>query len=133
MEKTLVILKPDAVKRKLIGEIITRFENKDLSIPHMKVATMSREQAVEHYGHVSDLPIFNDMIDYMTSGICIFMIIEGYNSISVVRNLIGSTNCFQALPGTIRGDFGLHKFQNLIHGSDSVESSNIEIKRFFEL
>jgi len=131
MEKTLVILKPDAVKRKLVGEIISRFEKKNLTINQMKVMNIEKEVALKHYNHVKKYSIFDDMIEYMTSGEVVVMIISGENAISIVRNMVGKTSCCESAPGTIRGDYGFHRFQNLIHASDSVESAELEIERFF--
>ena len=131
MERTLVILKPDAVRRKLIGEIITRFERKNLSINRMQIMNIDTAAMEVHYSHVKTLPIYEDMIRYMTSGPSVVMIIEGEKAIQTVRNMIGKTSTFDSPPGTIRGDFGLHTFQNLIHASDSPENVEIEINRFF--
>ena len=131
MERTLVILKPDAVRRKLIGEIISRFERKNLTITQMKVINIERDVALEHYAHVRELPIFGDMIKFITSGPVVAMIITGDNAIGTVRNMVGKTSSYESAPGTIRGDFGYHRFENLIHSSDSVESAELEIKRFF--
>lgn len=131
MDRTLVILKPDAVRRKLIGEIISRFERKNLAITHIKVMNIEKNVALEHYAHVKELPIFEDMINYMTSGPVVVMIINGDNVIRTVRNMVGKTSSFESAPGTIRGDLGYHRFENLIHASDSVESAELEIKRFF--
>ncbi|MDQ2085793.1 nucleoside-diphosphate kinase [Herbivorax sp. ANBcel31] len=131
MERTLVILKPDSVRRKLIGEIISRFERKNFTITHMKMMKIKKETARLHYAHVEGSPIFEDMIKYMTSGSVITMIVSGNKVISAIRNMIGKTSSFDSLPGTIRGDFGSHRFENLMHASDSVESAELEIKRFF--
>ncbi len=131
MERTLVILKPDAVERKLIGEIITRFEKRNFKIIDMKMTKISREKAEEHYSHISEMPFFDDMIDYITMGEVVIMILEGENVIKIVRNMIGKTSSIESSPGTIRGDFGYHRFMNLIHASDSVESAEKEIIRFF--
>ncbi|AEV68452.1 nucleoside-diphosphate kinase [Acetivibrio clariflavus] len=131
MERTLVILKPDAVRRKLIGEIISRFEKKNLTIDQMKIINIDRELALEHYAHVKGYSFFEDMINYITSGPVVVMIISGENAVTAVRNLVGKTNCLESPPGTIRGDYGFHRFENLIHASDSVESAELEIKRFF--
>lgn len=131
MERTLVILKPDAVRRKLIGEIISRFEKKNLTINQMKIVNIDRELAVVHYEHVKKYSIFEDMINYITSGPSVIMIISGENAVSTVRNMVGKTSCFDSPPGTIRGDYGLHRYENLIHASDSVENAELEIKRFF--
>jgi len=131
MEKTLIILKPDAVKRKLIGKIISRFENKNFNIEEIKFCIIKKELVEIHYSHVKELSIYEDMLNYMISGPSMIMIIEGENVIQTIRNMIGKTKSSESNPGTIRGDYGSHKFENLIHASDSVESANIEIKRFF--
>jgi len=131
MERTLVILKPDAVKRKLVGEIITRFEKKNMAIKAMKMMKISRETAEIHYAHVKNEPIYEDMMNFITSGPVVVLVIEGRNIIQAVRNMVGKTSPFDSPPGTIRGDYGLHRFENLIHASDSTESVEIEIKRFF--
>jgi nucleoside-diphosphate kinase len=131
MEKTLVILKPDAVKRKLIGEIISRIEKKCYNVTNIKMTVLSREIAEEHYNHVRAEPIFNEMIDFITSGPVVIIIIEGDRVIQTIRNIIGKTSSFDSPAGTIRGDLSSHRFENLIHASDSVESSEIEIKRFY--
>ncbi len=131
MERTLVILKPDAVRRKLIGEIISRFERKNLTINQMKVMNIDKELALLHYAHVKKYSIFEEMISYMTSGPVVVMIMSGSNAISIVRNMIGKTSCVESPTGTIRGDYGFHCFENLIHASDSEESAKLEIERFF--
>lgn len=131
MERTLVILKPDAVERKLIGEIISRFEKRNFTITQMKMININKDVAYEHYAHVKNLPIYEDMISYITSGPAVALIITGNRVIASVRSMIGKTSCTESLPGTIRGDYGYHTFENLIHASDSVENAEIEIKRFF--
>ncbi|MDP4180258.1 MAG: nucleoside-diphosphate kinase [Bacillota bacterium] len=133
MERTLIILKPDAVERKLVGEIITRFEKKNFNIIDLKMMKISKEKAEEHYLHIKEMPFFNDMIDYMTGGPVVVAVLEGENAIQSVRNMMGKTSCFESSPGTIRGDFGAHRFKNLIHASDSLESFNKELKRFFDI
>ncbi len=129
LEKTFVILKPDAVERKLVGEIISRIERKKLSIIHVKMEMISRELACEHYKHIKELDIFDDMIDYVTSGKVLFLIVEGRNAIQNMRLMAGKMH--EAPPGTIRGDLGNHRFKSLIHTSDSPESFIEEVKRFF--
>jgi len=131
MERTLVILKPDAVKRKLVGDLISRFEKKNLEITQIKLERISKETAEIHYGHVKHLPLYDEMIGYMTTTPSLIMIIRGEKAIQVVRNMIGKTNSFEAQPGTIRGDYGLHLYENLVHASDSMENAEIEINRFF--
>lgn len=131
MERTLVILKPDAVARKLVGEIISRFEKKNFNITRIRMTTISENTAKEHYDHVKTESIYEDMMKFITSGPVIIMVLEGNRVIQTIRNMIGRTSSFDSLPGTIRGDFGSHRFENLIHASDSVESAEIEIERFF--
>ncbi len=131
MEQTLVILKPDAVRRRLVGEILLRLERKNLSIVDVRLLTLDRETAKEHYQHVNHLQIFENIISYVTSGPCIAMILSGDKAISIVRNMIGKANALESPPGTIRGDYGMCAYENLIHASDSEENANIEIARFF--
>ena len=131
MERTLVILKPDAVERKLIGDITSRFEKRNFTITHIKMLRISRELAEIHYAHVKRQSIFEDMMRYITSGPVVALILEGERVISSVRNMVGKTNCFESPAGTIRGDFGMHRFKNLIHASDSPENAVEEIARFF--
>jgi nucleoside-diphosphate kinase len=131
MEQTLVIIKPDGVSRKLVGEIIQRFEKKQLTLSKLKVGKMTRALAEEHYAHVKDRPFFEDMIAYMTSSDVVYLVLEGTEVIKTVRKMIGATNSLEAVPGTIRGDYGSSSFQNIIHASDSPESAAIEIDRFF--
>jgi nucleoside-diphosphate kinase len=131
MEKTLVILKPDAVKRKLLGEILSRFEKKNLEISNIKMEVISKEKADIHYAHVKHLPLYDEMIEYMTTAPSLIMVVKGEKVIQVVRGIIGRTNSFEAQQGTIRGDYGLHLYENLVHASDSQENALIEIDRFF--
>lgn len=128
MEKTLVILKPDAIKRKLMGEIISRLEGRNLNITHMEMVVISDGKARRLYGHVSHEPIYEPMIKYITSGPVLLLIVEGDSAISMVRKMIGSRKTYDSPPGTIRGDLGYHDFENLIHASDSVENAQLEIK-----
>lgn len=131
MERTLVILKPDAVRRKLVGEIIGRIEKKDYSISNIKITKIQREVAEIHYDHVRKEPIFEAMIDFITSGPVVIMVVQGERVIQGIRNIIGKTSSVESPAGTIRGDLGSHRYENLIHASDSSESAEIEIKRFF--
>ena len=131
MERTLVLIKPDGVERGLVGEIITRFEKKGLKIPAMKVLTMSRELAEEHYAEHVGKPFYEKLVKFMTSGPIVAMIIEGREAIKVVRKLAGATDPVEALPGTIRGDFSVLEPANTLHASDSKEAAEREIKRFF--
>ncbi len=131
MEKTLVILKPDSVKRGLMGEIVSRIEKKGFKISHMKMAMLSRPVVEEHYAHVKGRSFFNDMIDYMCSSPAVVMAVEGEGVVDMMRSMIGKTMVNEAAPGTIRGDFGFNRNENLIHASDSPENAVIEFKRFF--
>jgi nucleoside-diphosphate kinase len=131
MEKILIILKPDAVKRKLMGEIVQRIESKGFDITHMKMTRLSREIVAEHYAFLSEKSFFNSLLDYMCSGNVVLMVVEGNNVISMMRTLIGKTMVDEAAPGTIRGDYGYDRNENLIHGSDSPENAEIEFARFF--
>lgn len=131
MERTLVILKPDAVQRKLVGEILSRFEKKDFKITQLKMTKLLPKVMEEHYAHHSDKPFFKELVDFMCHSEVVIAIIEGPQVVGHVRNLLGKTNCLEAVPGTIRGDYAFSTTENLIHGSDSTETAEIEIKRFF--
>ncbi|WP_423793094.1 nucleoside-diphosphate kinase [Methanocaldococcus indicus] len=131
VERTFVVLKPDAVRRKLIGKIIERFENKGLEIVEMKMLKIDRELAEKYYGEHKGKDFYENLINFITSGRVVAMVVEGENAISVVRKMIGKTNPAEAEPGTIRGDFGLKLPENVIHASDSKESAEREIKLFF--
>jgi len=131
MERTYIMLKPDAVQRNLAGQILARIEAKGYRITDIKAMTLSADILREHYAHVADKPFYPDMERYMMSGPVWAMIVEGENVIKGTRILIGATKFEEALAGTIRGDYAMSTTQNLIHGSDSAESAEIEIKRFF--
>lgn len=131
MERTYVMLKPDAVKRKVAGRIIDRIESKGYQITELKIMTLEKETLREHYAHVADKPFYPSMEAYMTSGPVWAMIVEGENVVQGIRILMGATKFEDAVPGTIRGDYASSTTQNLIHGSDSTENAEIEIKRFF--
>jgi nucleoside-diphosphate kinase len=131
MERTFVMLKPDAIKRRLVGEIIKRIEAKNLNIIALKMIHIDRKLAETHYSEHREKPFFKDLVDFVTSGPAVAMIVEGPNAISVIRTMMGATNPFNAAPGTIRGDFGLDLTQNLIHGSDSPQSAARELTLFF--
>ncbi len=130
-ERTLVLLKPDAVNRRLAGEIISRFERKGLKIVAMKMLQVSREMAEKHYAVHKGKPFYDSLIEYITSAPVIAMVLEGENAISVVRKMMGKTSGQEAEPGTIRGDYSMDVKKNLVHGSDSKESAQREIKIFF--
>jgi nucleoside-diphosphate kinase len=130
-EKTLILLKPDAVQRKLMGKIIQRIEEKNLDITALKLMHVDKAVAEEHYAEHKGKPFFGELIKFITAGPAMAMIIEGPEAIAVMRAMMGKTNPFEASPGTLRGDFGLDLTANLIHGSDSPESAAREIQRFF--
>ncbi len=132
MERTFVMIKPDAVQRGLIGEIISRLERKGLKIVAMKMLNVDRDLAERHYAEHRDKPFFQSLVDYITSGPVVAMVVEGKNAVKVVRTLVGATNPQEALPGTIRGDFGMDIGRNVIHASDSLESAEREISLFFK-
>lgn len=130
-EQTLVIIKPDGVRHNLIGRILQRFEDRRLVISHMRLDTMTEELARKHYAHLQDRPFFQEILDYMTSGPVVYLVLEGENIIQLVRTMVGVTDGAKAAPGTIRGDFATNKSENIIHASDSPEAARAEIERFF--
>ncbi len=132
MERTFVMIKPDGVQRGLIGEIISRLERKGLKIVAMKMINVERDLAERHYAEHKEKPFFQSLVDYITSGPVVAMVVEGKNAVKVVRTLVGATNPQEALPGTIRGDFGMEIGRNVIHASDSLESAEREISLFFK-
>lgn len=131
MERTLIIIKPDAVQRALIGEIIRRFENRGLRIAGMKFLQMSRELAEKHYEIHKEKSFFASLVDYITSAPVVVMVLEGHDAIAIARKTIGATRPVEADAGTIRGDFGMQVGRNLVHGSDSVENGKKEVTLFF--
>lgn len=131
MEHTFVFLKPDAVKRRLTGPIISRFEQKGIIITAMKMITATEEIIDQHYREHVEKSFYPGMKQYIMSGPIVLMILSGKNAVSEVRRIIGSTNPQQAPFGTIRGDFGMDMGRNLVHGSDSLESAEREIKLWF--
>lgn len=131
MERTYIMLKPDSIKRKLAGRIISRIEDKGYNITNMKMMMLDEKILKEHYSHIADQPFFPEIVKFMTSGPVIGMIVEGPNVVQGMRNIIGATRCLDADAGSIRGDFAFTNGENLIHGSDTVENAEIEIKRFF--
>jgi len=132
MEQTLVIIKPDAVKRKLVGRIIQRFEDRGLTIKKLCQTTLNENVVKAHYEHLKEKDFFQDIIDYMTSGPVVILQLESKQVVQITRKMIGETNAATAAPGTIRGDFAVSMTENVIHASDSVDSARIEIKRFFD-
>jgi len=131
MEKTLILLKPDAFQRGLLGQIITRLENKGLQCVGAKMVLMTEAMINEHYAHITQIPSFPDIKKFMSSGPIMAMCWQGLDVIETVRKLCGQTKAREALPGTIRGDFGMSIQANLIHASDSPDSARTEINRFF--
>jgi len=131
-EKSLFIVKPDAVTRNLTGEVITRFERKGFKLVQLKLFTFTKEQAEKFYDVHKDKPFFGELTSFITSGPVVAAIIEGNNAIATTRIMIGSTKSFEAAPGSIRGDFGLGFTDNIIHASDSIESFDKEVKVVFE-
>lgn len=131
MERTLVLIKPDAMERKLMGEIISIYENRGLHISALKIIKPTEEIGKNHYMEHKDKPFFNNLISYITRGEVCALIIEGDNAINVVRKINGATNPVEAEMGSIRGKFGVSKSENTVHSSDSVESAKREIKIWF--
>jgi nucleoside-diphosphate kinase len=131
MEKTLVILKPSAIQRSLVGEVVSRFEKKGLQIVGMKMVSLSDAILEEHYAHLKEKPFFKRIKDSMQVTPVIVMALEGLEAVDVVRMMTGPTNGRKAQPGTIRGDFSVSVQENIVHASDSPESAAVELKRFF--
>lgn len=131
MERTFIILKPDAVQRGLVGEIIARFERRGLKIVGMKFLQVSDALAREHYAVHAERPFFKGLISYITSSPVVAMVVEGTNAIAVVRNTVGATKPAEATPGSIRADFGLEIGRNLVHASDGPETAATEIALWF--
>ncbi len=131
MERTYVMLKPDATKRGLIGEIIARIEAKGYRVTNAKMMKLDSDILREHYAHVAEQPFYQGMEEYMKSGPVLAMIVEGDNVVQGLRILMGATKFEDAKPGTIRGDYAMSTTQNLIHGADTLENAEIEINRFF--
>ncbi len=131
MERTFIILKPDAVQRGLIGELLLRFERRGLKILAMKFLQVSDEMARKHYAVHEGRPFFNGLIQYIVSAPVVTLVLEGKNAIAVVRSMVGATRPHEAAPGTIRADFGLDVGRNLIHASDAPETAKDEIALWF--
>jgi nucleoside-diphosphate kinase len=131
MERTLVLLKPDALQRGLIGEITARFERKGLKIVGMKMMNLTDSLLDEHYAHLSHLPFFGEIKGFMMLAPVAAVCLEGVNCVETVRRLCGVTKSWEADPGTIRGDFGMSIQANLVHASDSLETAQKEVPRFF--
>jgi nucleoside-diphosphate kinase len=131
-EQSLFIVKPDGVERKLVGQILSRFENKGFKIVKLRMFTFTKEMAEEFYSDHKSKPFFGELVSFITSGRVVAAIIEGNNAITTTRLMIGSTKSFEASPGSIRGDFGLGFTDNIIHASDSKESFEKEVSVVFK-
>ncbi|MCB0085314.1 MAG: nucleoside-diphosphate kinase [Caldilineaceae bacterium] len=131
MEKTFIILKPDAVQRGLVGEILGRFERRGLKLVAMKFLQVSDELARKHYAVHAERPFFAGLVQYITSSPVVALVLEGTNAISVVRSMVGATRPHEAAPGTIRADFGLEVGRNLVHASDGPDTAKDEIALWF--
>jgi nucleoside-diphosphate kinase len=131
MERTLILVKPDAFARGLSGEIVARFERKGLKIVALRHMTVTRELAERHYAEHAERPFFGELVDFITSGPIVAMVLEGVDAVKAARQLIGATNPLEAAPGTIRGDFAIEMGTNMVHGSDSPESGVRESQLFF--
>jgi len=130
-QRTFVMIKPDAVQRGLIGEIINRFEKKGLKIVAMKMVSVDKDLAEKHYGIHKGKPFFKPTVEYIISSPVVAMVIEGYNAIQLVRNMMGKTDPKDASPGTIRGDYGQFIGRNIVHGSDGEDTAKFEINLWF--
>jgi nucleoside-diphosphate kinase len=131
VERTLILVKPDAFARQLGGEIIARFERKGLRLVALQLRTMTREMASTHYAEHEGKPFFGELVDFITSGPLVAMVLEGEQAISAARQVIGATNPLQATTGSIRGDYAIEVGQNMVHGSDAPESAAREVALFF--
>ena len=130
-ERTLILVKPDAFARNLTGEIISRFERKGLRLAALKLETLSRETAERHYAEHNGKPFFAELVEFITSGPLVAMVLQGESAVEAARQVIGATNPLQSAPGSIRGDFATSIGTNMVHGSDSPESAAREVGIFF--
>jgi nucleoside-diphosphate kinase len=131
LEQTLILVKPDAFERGLTGEVIRRFESKGLRIAALKLMHLERELAERHYAEHVEKPFFGDLVDFITRGPLVAMVLEGDGAVEAARQVIGATNPLEAAPGSIRGDFATELTFNLVHGSDSADSARREVGLFF--
>ncbi len=131
VEDTFVMVKPDGVRRGLVGEVVARFERKGLKLEHIRQLVISEKTAHTHYGEHADKPFFGDLVEFITSGPVVAMWWSGESAVSVSREMMGPTNPADAPPGTIRGDLGLILTENIVHGSDSLASAERELDIFF--
>ncbi len=130
-ERTLVLVKPDGVRRGLAGEVISRLEQKGLTLVAMQLRTLDRATAEEHYGEHRERPFFGELVDFITGGPLVALVVEGPNAVAGTRRIMGVTNPVEATPGSIRGDYALEIGENLVHGSDSPTSAAREVTLFF--
>jgi nucleoside-diphosphate kinase len=130
-EDTLIVLKPDAVRRGMVGEIVSRFERKGFTVKRLEMVTMSRAQAEEFYSVHKDKPFFGELVAFISSGPVVGAILSGRDAVATVRRMVGATKSWEAAPGTIRGDLSLGYTDNMIHASDSADSFSRESKVFF--
>ena len=131
MQRTLVLVKPDGVRRGLVGEVVTRLERKGLTLVALELRTLARETAEEHYGEHRERPFFGELVEFITGGPLVALVVEGPRAVEAVRTLMGVTDPVKSAPGSLRGDYALEIGQNLVHGSDSPESAAREIGIFF--
>jgi len=131
VQRSLVLVKPDGVRRGLAGEIVGRLERKGLTLVAMELRTLDRATAEDHYGEHRERPFFGELVEFITGGPLVALVVEGPHAVAGTRGLIGATNPVEAGPGSIRGDYALEIGQNLVHGSDSAESAEREITIFF--
>ena len=131
VQRTLILVKPDAFARGLTGEIIARFERKGLKLAALRSLTVDRGLAEQHYAEHAERPFFGELVDFITSGPLVAMVLEGHEAILAARQVIGATNPLEAAPGSIRGDFALQTGENMVHGSDSPASAERETALFF--
>ena len=131
LQRTFVMVKPDGVARRLVGEVIKRIEDKGYELREMRLFTMDVALAKEHYGEHSAKPFFAELVDFITSGPVVAMVVEGSDAVAGMRQIMGATNPLDAAPGSLRGDFATVITQNIVHGSDSPESAEREIRLFF--
>jgi nucleoside-diphosphate kinase len=131
MDRTLILVKPDAFARRLTGEVIARFERKGLDIVALKHMVVERDLAERHYAEHKEKPFYGELVEFITGGPLVAMVLDGREAVTAARQVIGATNPLEAAPGSIRGDFGLDVQTNLVHGSDSPESAEREVSLFF--
>ena len=131
IERSLILIKPDAMQRRLAGEILSRFEGRGLTVRGAKLVQVDRDLAEQHYAEHADKPFFGELVEFITSGPIVAMVLEGDQAITAARQVIGATNPLEATTGSIRGDFAVAVGQNMVHGSDSPESGEREAALFF--